>query len=41
MNQIDLIASLENTDNGNANFHQGVNDYLGDGEDPGLDNGLI
>ena len=28
MNQIDLFAILENTDNDNANLHLDVNDYL-------------
>ena len=28
MNQIDLIAVLENTDNNNANLHLDVHDYL-------------
>ena len=41
MNQIDLFAILENTDNDNANLHLDVNDYLVDEIEIGLDNGLI
>ena len=41
MNQIDLFAILENTDNNNANLYQDVNDYLVEEIEIGLDNGLI